>query len=78
VNRDDTSHRATIATRRKKSRELDKGLLEKAFRIRAAQIGELQSCLCCYPLQVATTESHHPEWCPAHAWHLSAKQAGLP
>ncbi len=79
MNRDDTSHRATIAKIRKKAGELDKATLLLAFRTRAGIIAELGNCRCCYPLQVsADTESNHPEWCPANAWHLSARRAGLP
>jgi hypothetical protein len=73
--RDDTSRRETIAKIRKKARELDKATMLEAFRVRAATIGELQSCLCCYPLQVADTESHHPEWCPSHALYKSSERA---
>lgn len=44
--------------------------LERAFRMRAGVIGELQSCLCMYPLQLAPTSTLHADTCPAHFTRL--------
>jgi hypothetical protein len=51
-----------------------KALREKAFRVRAGMQALLLSCLCCYPLVKAETESEHEEWCPAHRQWLSARE----
>ncbi len=54
--------------------EQDKKTREHAFRIRCGMIGDLASCLCCYPLEKAETSSEHREWCPAHLLHLSREE----
>jgi hypothetical protein len=46
-------------------------ILDRAFRLRAGEIGALQSCLCDYPIRHHDTVSHHDERCPAHAIRLS-------
>lgn len=75
MNRDDTTHRATLATRRKKASELDRATLRDAKMVRAGIIGTLSACECCYPLLKAQTESEHPEWCVSNALYESAKRA---
>lgn len=44
-----------------KQRHLD------AYRERAGMVGELLSCICCYPLERSDTTTAHDIHCPAHA-----------
>lgn len=65
--------REVLRERKKSAARITKKLLVEAFRHRAGLIGQLQSCLCAYPLVESDTESKHEEWCPAHLVFLSSK-----
>jgi hypothetical protein len=60
---------------RREQRKIPDDELATAFRARAAIQAALLSCLCAWPLRKAQTASSHPEWCPAHAMHVSAEAA---
>jgi hypothetical protein len=57
--------RATAHAKQDKVTRLD------AFKERAFMQAMCASCLCCWPLVVARTESQHDAWCPAHGLWLS-------
>lgn len=62
--------REVLRGRASKYAQQSKPMREEAFRVRAGMQALLLSCLCCYPLVKAETESEHQEWCPAHRlWH---------
>lgn len=67
--------REVIESQKRQHRSQDKALREAAYRERAWRQALLLSCLCCYPLQLADTESQHEHWCPSHLMHLSKKAA---
>lgn len=67
--------RTVLRDRATKHKGQPKALREEAFRVRAGMQALLLSCLCCYPLEKAATESEHPEWCPSHRIFLSSREA---
>jgi hypothetical protein len=65
--------REVLADRKCKHADQDKAIRYAAFKTRSRIQALMHQCLCCYPLEIADTESQHDEWCPAHALFLSFK-----
>ncbi len=67
--------REVMAEWKREQRKIPDDVIVAAFRARAGIQAALASCLCAWPIQKAQTASSHPEWCPAHAMHLSSLEA---
>lgn len=67
--------RQVLKERATAHKKQDEATRRAAFAERAFQQASLASCLCCYPLVIAKTESQHELWCPAHALCLSRQEA---
>lgn len=66
--------REVLRERAQKHNAQSKATREAAFKERARLQGLLLSCLCCWPLIKADTESEHELWCPSHGVWKSGQE----
>jgi hypothetical protein len=67
--------REVIRERKAKARKFKRADYETAYRLRAKEIGLLQTCLCCFPLVKCEAASQHEPWCPSEAMWQSFEAA---